>query len=117
MNKQNETTITANEYFKRDMIFLKDKELILSVFPFNHDIKDDEFEALLSMYSLEEIDFLDKSDFCLMYEKEFGWGWILKDTILDLDIPSYNEYKNTADFLLKTQIINKSNILNIDYKG
>ena len=111
--------MTVQEEFKRQVIFLADSDKILAIFPFNHDITDQEYDMLLeSYYDKTEDDYEPtKNDFCLMFELEFGWGWILKSMITDLEVAEIEDYLITAGSLIGTKIIKNSFILNEDYNG
>lgn len=118
-NMSNESKTKRNnnekpqEEFLRQVLFLKDDDKILAVFPFYHEISDIEYDTLMeSFFEKFEENPPPKSQFCLMNEETFGWGWVHNRMITHLDVAEECEYKDFRDKLLRANVIKKSFILN-----
>jgi len=116
--KTNETessqTRKPQDEFMRHVLFLKDDDKVLAVFPFYHDISDTEYNSVIENFydELGEDNVPPKNEFCLMNELEFGWGWIHNKMITHLDIADYDEYNELRNILVNTKVIRKSFVLN-----
>jgi len=100
-----------NEEFLRQVVFMGDGEKVLSIFPFYHLIKDEEYENFI-----EEYEYISsKNDLCLMYEIEFGWGWIQGKLLYQLEILPFDEYQPLLEDMISQNIIKPSFVLNEDY--
>jgi hypothetical protein len=121
INPENTNTTLSNkdkEEFLRLVIFLKDRDKILAIFPFHHILNDEDFNELIENYG-DEIDKenIKKNDFCLMYEKKFGWGWIYKEFVNLMEPAKKEEYIPMASYLIMGKLINANAILNEDWKN
>ena len=113
--KQRDNYLKPQEEFLRQVMFLKDGDKILAVFPFYHEISDSEYTILMDLFFEKfEEDPPPKHEFCLMYEDSFGWGWIHNKMITHLEVASEEEYKDFRDKLISANIIKKTFILNED---
>lgn len=111
-----DTLSAAPEQFVRQVIFMKDDDKILAVFPFYHRISDEEYNNVSESFfeTLDLDDVPDKNQFCLMYELEFGWGWIYNKMIPSLEVAEKDEYEEFKEILVKTRVINPAFVLNED---
>lgn len=114
-NSGNGTSLKPQEEFLRQVIFLKDEEKVLAVFPFYHEISNEEYESVIgNFYEEEDMEIPPKSQFCLMNEVEFGWGWIHNKMIAHLDVAETEDYVDFKHMLVSTKVIKESFILNED---
>jgi hypothetical protein len=118
MNKTNKTkksTISKKDRddFLRFVIFLEDGNKTIAVFPFYHILNDNDFQELINNYDGEiENENITKKDFCLMYEKEFGWAWIYKEYVNLMKQAEIKNYIDVAGYLVSNKLINSDMILN-----
>ncbi len=116
MNNKEIKTMKPQEEFLRQVIFLKDANKVLAVFPFNHDIADDEYdqvvESFLDIDDADDYEIPEKHEFCLMHEEEFGWGWIHGTMVPHLELATKRDYHNLKTDLLNMRIIKEIFILN-----
>ena len=102
--------VKPQEEFLRQVLFMKDDDKVLAVFPFYHEISDSEYENVVENFFDDMENVPPKNEFCLMTESEFGWGWIHNRMIAHLEIAELDEYevldclrknglKDTADYL------------------
>lgn len=113
--KKHSDHIKPQEEFLRQVVFLRDDEKILAVFPFYHEISDEEYNTLVdTFFEKFEENPPPKSQFCLMNEESFGWGWVHNKMITHLDVAELDEYEDFRDNLLNASIIKNSFILNED---
>lgn len=111
----NHNHLKPQEEFLRQVIFLRDDDKILAIFPFYHYISDKEYEDLIdAFFEKFEEDPPPKNEFCLMNEESFGWGWIHNRMITHLDVAVEEEYGEFKDKLLDSHLIKESFILNED---
>lgn len=114
-NAMKETESKNNEFqpqeeFIRQVIFMKDAEKVLAVFPFFHNISDREYETVIKNFF--DSDAPPKREFCLMHEEDFGWGWIHNQMLNHLDLASEDEYIDFKNVLISNKVIRESFILN-----
>jgi len=104
------------EEFIRQVLFVKDDDKVLAVFPFYHEISDLEYNSLVESFyetSDEEDPKIPKRhEFCLMNEEEFGWGWIHSKMIQYLDLAEFDEYDTFRNALVDSKVIKSTFILN-----
>lgn len=103
-------TIQPQEEFIRQVIFMKNEEKVLAIFPFFHDISDKDYLHVINTYFDEDPPA--KREFCLMHESEFGWGWIHNNLIYHLDVASEDEYEEFKFLLISNNVIKDTFILN-----
>lgn len=101
------------EEFLRQVLFMKDDDKLLAVFPFYHNISDKEYELVVNnFYNDIEGGAPPKNEFCLMHEAEFGWGWIHNKMIEYLEIAEEEEYSDFRNLLITNKVIKHTFILN-----
>lgn len=100
------------EEFLRQVLFMKDDEKVLAVFPFYHNISDNEYEMVVGNFFDEDNDVPPKHEFCLMHESEFGWGWIHNKMIGHLEVAYEDEYEDFRNALISNKVIKDTFILN-----
>ncbi len=114
-NETNETySSKPQDEFIRQVLFLRDDDKILAVFPFYHEISDTEYNALLEGFydELGNGTPPPKNEFCLINEQDFGWGWIHNKMVTYLEVAEYDEYDEFRNMLVDTKVIRKTFILN-----
>lgn len=121
INMSNDSKVKKSDYLKpqeeflRQVVFLKDDEKILAVFPFYHEISDAEYDTLVdTFFEKFEEEPPPKQQFCLMNEETFGWGWVHNKMITHLEVAETEDYEEFRDKLLKANVIKDSFILNED---
>src|SRR5574344_1388089 len=107
--------VKPQEEFLRQVLFMKDDDKVLAVFPFYHEISDSEYENVVENFFDDMENVPPKNEFCLMTESEFGWGWIHKRMIAHLEIAELDEYEDFKNKLISTRVIKDIFILNEDY--
>lgn len=118
MNDKNKSKgLKPQEEFLRQVIFFKDADKVLAVFPFNHEITDDEYEQVVESFNdnlddSDDYDIPNKSDFCLMNEEEFGWGWIHNAMVPHLELAKKRDYELFKTRLLTSRVIKDIFVLN-----
>lgn len=105
-------TVQPQEEFLRQVLFMKDDEKILAVFPFYHNISDTEYEMVVGNFFQDADVVPPKSEFCLMHESEFGWGWIHNKMITHLEIADQEDYDDFKNLLVSNKVIKETFILN-----
>lgn len=101
------------EEFLRQVLFMKDDDKILAVFPFFHNISDNEYDMVIgNFFSDDNDDVPPKHEFCLMHEAEFGWGWIHNRMIEHLELAELEEYDEFRNLLVSNKVIKNNFILN-----
>lgn len=106
-------TVKPQEEFLRQVIFMKDDNKVLAVFPFYHEITSSEYDMLISsFYDDDEDEIPEKHEFCLMNEENFGWGWIHNKMINHLHVANESEYYNFKQDLVASKIIKEIFVLN-----
>ncbi len=115
INDSKTNKIKPQEEFLRQLIFLKDDEKVLAVFPFYHEISDAEYHAVVENF-YDEMDSVvpPKNEFCLMNEMEFGWGWIHNKMITYLEPAIEEEYFDFKKALVDSKVIKESFVLNVE---
>jgi hypothetical protein len=98
------------EEFIRQVIFMRDDEKVLAIFPFYHNISDREYEMVVKNFFDQDVPL--KRAFCLMHEEEFGWGWIHNEMMNHLSIATYDEYEDFQNMLVSSKVIKETFILN-----
>lgn len=98
------------EEFIRQVIFMKDEDRILAVFPFFHNISEREYEIVVGNFFNETPP--PKREFCLMHESDFGWGWIHNQMIQRLELAYENDYEDFKNMLISNRVIKDTFILN-----
>lgn len=112
-NTTKHAVIQPQEEFLRQVLFMKDDDKLLAVFPFYHNISDKEYDMVVNnFFSDDELISPPKSEFCLMHEAEFGWGWIHKGMIEYLELAYEEEYGEFKDILISKKVIKETFILN-----
>ena len=101
-----------HEEFIRQVVFMKDDEKILAVFPFYHNISDHEYEVVVGNFFNDDNSIPEKRDFCLMYETNFGWGWIHNKIVPYLELANRKEYNDFRNMLVTNKVIKETFILN-----
>ena len=86
--------VKPQEEFLRQVLFMKDDDKVLAVFPFYHEISDSEYENVVENFFDDMENVPPKNEFCLMTESEFGWGWIHNRMIAHLEIAELDEYED-----------------------
>lgn len=114
MNSRPGNHLKPQEAFLRQVLFLKDDDRVLAVFPFYHDISDEEYKVVVENYYELDMALPPKSSFCLMFESEFGWGWIHSKMVPILDIAEIDDYKELKSDLIVTKILKNDFVLNED---
>jgi|688.fasta_scaffold671941_2 hypothetical protein len=115
-NNTNTNNFQPQEEFLRQVIFMKDDEKVLAIFPFYHNISDQEYEMVVGNFFNgveDDIDIPQKRDFCLMHESEFGWGWIHNKMVSHLEIADEDEYADFKKILITSKVIKPTFILNL----
>ena len=100
--------------FLRQVIFMKDEDKVLAVFPFYHNISDNEYEMVVGNFFTDSSKAPPKSEFCLMHETEFGWGWIHNKMITHLEVAEHGDYAEFKNLLVSNKVIKENFILNED---
>jgi len=113
-NEMKTTISQPQEEFLRQVIFLKDDDKVLAVFPFYHNISDTEYEMVLGNFFGNVENAPAKHEFCLMHEAEFGWGWIHNGMIPHLQVAELDDYKDFMTLLISSKVIKDTFILNED---
>jgi len=113
-NMESSYVTKPQDEFVRQVLFLKDDDKILAVFPFYHNISDVEYNVVIENFYEDQVDddIPSKNEFCLMYEIEFGWGWIHNRMITHLDVAKFEEYEDFRNILVDARIIRKIFVLN-----
>jgi len=111
-NYVNNTSIQPQEEFLRQVVFMKDEEKVLAVFPFYHNISDIEYEKVVSNFFNDSEHIPPRQHFCLMHEAEFGWGWIYNKMICHLELAEKDLYEELKGILITTKVIKPAFILN-----
>ena len=108
---------TYREEFMRQVLFMKDEDKILAVFPFYHNVSDKEYKVLIDGYTDDTGDdnVPAKHEFCLMHEIDFGWGWIPKSLVGYMSVADYDEYESVRHTLVSSKVIHSNFILNEEY--
>ncbi len=106
------TATRPQEEFLRQVLFMKDDDKILAVFPFYHDISVIEYNTVIENFFFDMDVIPQKNEFCLMHESNFGWGWIHNRMFTHLDVASKEDYVDFKNVLLKNKLIKDSFILN-----
>lgn len=106
------TTLRPQEEFLRQVIFLKDEEKVLAVFPFYHDISTAEYNQVIDTFFDDMDNIPPKNEFCLMNEQDFGWGWIHYKMVTYLEVAEQDDYAVFRDKLVASRIIKPYYILN-----
>lgn len=115
MMNQKTNKIKPQEEFLRQLIFLKDDEKVLAVFPFYHEISNAEYHAVVeNFYEDTGIAVPPKNEFCLMNEMEFGWGWIHNKMITYLEPAVADDYADFKELLVSTKVVKESFVLNVE---
>lgn len=104
--------LQPQEEFLRQVIFMKDDEKILAVFPFYHNISDSEYEMVVGNFFSDSDEMPNKHDFCLMHESEFGWGWIHNKMIAHLELAESEDYSDFRKRLVANKVIKDTFVLN-----
>lgn len=102
------------EEFIRNVLFMKDEDKILAVFPFYHEISETEYDMVIENFYESFDSTPPKTEFCLMNESEFGWGWINKKMITALELATAEEYETFRNTLVGSNVIKENFILNED---
>ncbi len=105
-------TVQPQEEFLRQVLFMKDEEKILAVFPFYHNISDNEYEMVIGNFFQDAEVIPPKNEFCLMHEAEFGWGWIHNKMITHLEVAEQDDYMDFKNLLVSNKVIKETFILN-----
>ena len=98
--------------FLRQVIFMKDEDKVLAVFPFYHNISDNEYEMVVGNFFTDASKVPPKHEFCLMHETEFGWGWIHNKMITHLEVAEEEDYNEFKNLLVSNKVIKETFILN-----
>lgn len=101
-----------NETFLRQVLFMKDDDKIMAMFPFFHSISDKEYMILIDHFFSDSDIPPVKTDFCLMHEASYGWGWIHNNMIDCLEVAKYQDYKEFKTLLIERRVIREEFILN-----
>jgi hypothetical protein len=102
-------TFQPQEEFIRQVLFMRDDEKVLAIFPFYHNISDREYSAVVKQFFEEPPP---KREFCLMHEEDFGWGWIHNTMLNHLTLASFDEYEDFRNMLVSNNVIKETFILN-----
>lgn len=105
-------TVKPQEEFLRQVLFMKDEDKVLAVFPFYHEISDSEYDMVVENFFEESDNIPPKSEFCLMNEVEFGWGWIHNKMISHLEVAELEDYEDFRNKLVSSRVIKDTFILN-----
>ena len=104
--KTTDTTVLPQEEFLRQVLFMKDEEKVLAVFPFYHNISEAEYHMVVDNFFADTTyDIPAKREFCLMHESEFGWGWIHNHMISHLELADEDDYDDFRDLLISKKVI------------
>ena len=115
INDSKTSKIKPQEEFLRQLIFLKDDDKVLAVFPFYHEISDAEYYTVIeNFYEEAGTDVPPKNEFCLMNEMEFGWGWIHNRMITYLEPAVEEDYNEFKKILVDSKVVKESFILNVE---
>lgn len=104
-------TTQPHEEFLRQVLFMKDAQKVLAVFPFYHNINDLEYRTVIDHF-FDETDAPPKQEFCLIHESEFGWGWIHNSIIPQLNVAVEGEYEDFKKTLVANRVIKPNFVLN-----
>jgi hypothetical protein len=111
-NNMRAHTPQPQEEFLRQVLFMKDEEKVLAVFPFYHNISDNEYEMVVGNFFTDVSVAPPKHEFCLMHETEFGWGWIHNKMITHLEVAEEQDYADFKNLLVSNKVIKETFILN-----
>jgi len=115
MKKTHETQQLSLE-FARQILFLKDAETVIALFPFHHQLSDSDYQETLNniedVESYPEETLPTKHDYCLMFTTDLGWTWVDKRLIYNMDEAEEEEYLEMMNLLLNSNVIKKQFILN-----
>lgn len=114
MESRNMNNFKPQEEFIRNVLFMKDDDKILAVFPFYHEISENEYDMVIENFYENFEASPPKNEFCLMNESEFGWGWINKKMITHLELATLEEYNDFRKLLVSSNVIKENFILNED---
>lgn len=105
--------LQPQEEFIRHVVFMKDDEKVLAVFPFYHNISEKEYQMVVgNFFSNNTNNTPKKNDFCLIHESDFGWGWIHIKMITHLDVAEKNDYDQFSKILIANRVIKENFVLN-----
>ena len=111
-NNMKAHTQKPQDEFLRQVIFMKDEDKVLAVFPFYHNISDNEYEMVVGNFFTDASKVPPKHEFCLMHETEFGWGWIHNKMITHLEVAEEEDYNEFKNLLVSNKVIKETFILN-----
>ena len=100
------------EEFLRQVLFMRDDDKILAIFPFYHEISDAEYATVVGNFFDDLSEAPPKNEFCLMHETEFGWGWIHNRMLDHLELAQEDEYHEFKNTLIFNNVIKNTFILN-----
>jgi len=98
--------------FLRQVVFMKDNEKVLAIFPFDHGIDDVNYQKVIEIFYNGDAKIPRKNEFCLMNELSFGFGWIHRDMVANLEIAYRDDYLEFLESLKNMRFINDSHVLN-----
>ena len=113
MNEKVETmTKPVFHDFERQVVFLRDNEKIVAIFPFDHGIDDPNYHKLIDALFSGQDRVPKKNEFCLMNESSFGFGWIHMDMVSHLEVAFRDDYNDFLEALKGVNYVNETHVLN-----
>lgn len=98
--------------FARQVVFMRDNDKVLAIFPFDHSIDDPNYQKVIDAFFSGHNEIPKKHEFCLMHEASFGFGWVHRDMISNLELTQREDYLEIFENLKKMKLINESHVLN-----
>lgn len=98
--------------FSRLVVFMRDDEKVLAIFPFDHSIDEQNYRKVIDAFYSGQSRVPRKNEFCLMNESSFGFGWVHRDMVDNLEVANRDDYNEFLEALKGMKFINETHVLN-----